>query len=330
MIRLVFAIVLVLPCHTVVAQTSQPTVAEQLVRLGSRNIRTHDPSTLIQQDNEYWFFCTGPGVRAYQSTDLVKWEPGPRILRELPQWTRQYLRDDRLWAPDIIRAPSGRYLLYYSASSWGKNTSAIGLASNTTLDPKDPRYDWRDEGIVIGSTPKDDFNAIDPAAILDADGKMWLTFGSFWSGIKLIELDPRTGGRIALDSKIYSLANSKEIEAPCIHRKGDKYYLFVNFGLCCRGVNSTYNIRGGRAERITGPYLDKDGRDLLKGGGTVLLGSIPPFIGPGHAAVFSTKDRDFLTCHFYDPTQNGRGTFAIRSLTWSDDGWPTVADTETD
>ena len=293
--------------------------------------RAHDPSTILAFNGEYWCFSTGSGIRTHRSRDLVTWQPGPRALEALPEWTRKYpLRDDRLWAPDVIRTAEGRYLLFYSASSFGKNTSAIGVASNATLDPSDAAYRWVDHGVVIASTAADDFNAIDPAVTRDADGKMWMSFGSFWSGIKLIELDPRAGLRVTPDSQVYSLARSKEIEAPFIHRRGGgggDYFLFVNFGLCCRGVESTYEIRVGRAAKITGPYVDKSGVDLRKGGGALLLGSKGDMIGPGHAGIVTdAAGREWLSFHFYDATNNGRATLGLRPITWDKDGWPVVGE----
>ena len=175
------------------------------------------------------------------------------------------------------------------------------------------------------SKPGDDFNAIDPAVTFDADGRLWMSFGSFWGGIKLIELDPATGKRIAPDSPIHSLARAKEIEAPNIFRHDGRYYLLLNWGLCCRGVKSTYNIRVGRAEKITGPYVDRDGKDLNEGGGTLLLGSHDDFIGPGHPSIFRDGEgRFWLACHFYDAANRGRATFVLRRLTWDADGWPIV------
>ena len=287
--------------------------------------RVHDPSTIIQSDGTYWLFATGGGIRSWQSRDLRQWVPGPRVLEDVPAWTRKYLRDDRLWAPDIIRGRDGRYFLYYSASSWGKNTSAIGLISRSTLDPsqKEP---WRDDGAVIASSAKDNFNAIDPAVTFDADGRLWMSFGSYWSGIKLIELDRQTGRRIASDSAIHALASHKQIEAPYIHRRGDKYYLFVNFGLCCRGVNSTYEVRVGRSVSLTGPYLDRDGKGMLQGGGTLVLGSSGTFIGPGHAGIFADDRGEWFSCHFYDATNDGRPALSVRPLHWSNDGWPIIGE----
>jgi len=101
------------------------------------------------------------------------------------------------------------------------------------------------------------------------------------------------------------------------------HYLFVNWDRCCRGTNSTYNIRIGRSREITGPYLDKDGKDLAQGGGTLFLGSDGPFIGPGHAGIFDEDGHFWFSCHFYDGTQRGASTLAIRPLRWTN-GWPAL------
>jgi arabinan endo-1,5-alpha-L-arabinosidase len=213
-------------------------------------------------------------------------------------------------------------LLYYSVSAFGKNTSAIALASNPTLDPSDPACKWTDHGIVVRSDAKDDFNAIDPSVFACPDGSLWLAFGSFWSGIKLVELDPKTGMRKAADSPVHSLANKEQIEAVAIHRQGDHFYQFVNWGWCCRGIRSTYNIRVGRSRDVRGPYLDKEGKDLRLGGGTLLLASEGRFIGPGHPGVLQDGDRFYMSYHFYDGDDNGRPRLAIRRLEWTADGWP--------
>lgn len=228
------------------------------------------------------------------------------------------------WAPDIIHQ-NNRYLLYYSVSSFGKNTSAIALASNKTLDPSSPDYAWTDEGIVIQSASKNDFNAIDPAVTPGKENRLWLSFGSFWSGIKLVELDPLTGKRKP-DAPIHSIARKREIEAPFIYHHNDHYYLFINWGFCCRGTNSAYNIRVGRSEIITGPYLDKGRRDLNEGGGTLLLDTEGDMIGPGHAGIIKVGDQHHLSYHYYDADQRGRPTLAIRPLHWDAQGWPTLSE----
>lgn len=176
--------------------------------------------------------------------------------------------------------------------------------------------------MVCQSGVGNDFNTIDPCVTQAADGTLWLAFGSFWSGIKLVQLDATTGKRIARDGPIHSLAFQSSIEAPCLWRHGDDYYLFVNWGQCCRGTNSTYTIRVGRSARITGPYVDKEGQDLLHEGGGLFLKTQGTFIGPGHAGIYSEGGTNWLSCHFYDAARAGAATLAVRPLQWSADGWP--------
>jgi arabinan endo-1,5-alpha-L-arabinosidase len=283
----------------------------------------HDPSTLTKWGSEYWIFSTGPGIASRHSHDLKNWENGPRIFSTPPAWTTNAVPKFKgyFWAPDVLHL-GNRYLVYYSVSSWGVNTSAIGLVTNPTLDPTDPAYAWTDQGLVCQSRAEDSFNAIDPSVMRDVDGTLWLAFGSFWSGIKLIELDPATGKRVAPNSPMYSLAHHDPIEAACLSRHGGYYFLFVNWGFCCRGTNSTYNIRVGRSARITGPYLDLDGKDLAQGGGTLFLGSEGAFIGPGHAGIFEDGGHDWLSCHFYDGQRGGAAVLSVQRLAWTPDGWP--------
>jgi arabinan endo-1,5-alpha-L-arabinosidase len=337
------------------AETNDPiTAGAPSTRPGPRDGRIHDPSTIVKCNDEYWLFATGMGIISRRSRDLVNWTNGPRVFTNAPAWTTNAVPGNRgyFWAPDVIfltNRPAatarqrGEYLLYYSVSTFGKNTSAIGLATNPTLDPSDPNYAWTDHGIVVQSSRSDNFNAIDPAVFQDADGKLWLAFGSFWSGIKLIELDPATGKRRAqsrvqspqftvretqdsglrtVDSGLYSLAHNDSIEAAFLHHHRQQYYLFLNWGICCRGTNSTYEIRVGRSEKITGPYLDEDGKDLRVGGGTKFLASEGAFIGPGHAGIVSVGGTNWLSCHFYDGTRRGLATLALLPLRWKADGWP--------
>jgi arabinan endo-1,5-alpha-L-arabinosidase len=299
---------------------------EVLRRLGNRGIGVHDPSTIVKCKDEFWIFATGKNTPSFHSKDLVNWERGPRPNATPPAWVAQAVplnRGDDFWAPDIIQV-GDKYMLFFSVSSFGKNTSAIGVATNPTLDPKDPAFKWTDGGIVVQSKATNDFNTIDPAAFLDSDGKLWLSFGSFWSGIKLIELAPATGLRIAPDSPMYSLAHWNAIEAPYIYKHDGKYYLFVSVGMCCRGVNSTYHTRVGRSDKVTGPYLDKDGQDLLLGGGTTVVDTVGPFIGPGHAGIIEVDGKFWFSCHFYDGTSRGVSKLSIRPVTWDADGWPVV------
>ena len=305
--------------------------AARLEHSGGGPFRVHDPSTIVRCHNTYWVFHTGRGISSACSTNLVDWVRGPRVFTTAPSWVADVVPGNRrlyYWAPDIIQHQNG-YLLYYSVSTFGNNTSAIALATNPTLDPNDPLYEWEDQGVVIRSNDEVDYNAIDPALFRDDDDSLWMAFGSFWSGIKMIQLDPRTGKRHAPDSPLYALAHHDSIEAPFIHRRGDSYYLFVNWGFCCRGTNSTYEIRIGRSDKVTGPYFDREGKALLAGGGTLLLATDGVMIGPGHAGILREGGQDWFTFHFYDGTRRGTPTFAIRPLNWTEDGWPELAPART-
>ncbi|MCI0745474.1 MAG: arabinan endo-1,5-alpha-L-arabinosidase [Verrucomicrobia subdivision 3 bacterium] len=295
-----------------------------LERHGKRDVRLHDPSTIVKCRNDYWLFATGPGVSSWRSKDLVHWERGPRVFTTPPPWTTNVVAGHRgyFWAPDIVQH-ANRYWLYYSVSKFGQNISAIGPASNSTLDPADPVYGWTDHGIVIESRRTNNFNAIDPAVAKTPDGDLWLSFGSFWSGIKLVQLDAASG-KPRSNSPVYSIAFTNAIEAPFIYYRDRFFYLFVNWDRCCRGTNSTYNIRIGRSSDITGPYLDKEGTDLAYGGGTLLLGTDGAFIGPGHAGIFAEERRFWFSAHFYDGMDRGASKLAIRPLAWGTDGWPVL------
>ena len=301
-------------------------VSPAMAKFGSCGVYVHDPSPIVKCGSNYWIYYTGVGIASWHSSDLKKWERGPAAISIAPPWTAQAVPRNRwryYWAPDVIRV-GNRYLLYYAISSFGKNRSAIGLAANSTLNPDDPGFKWIDQGAVVQSLETDNFNAIDPAAVLDEQGHLWLAFGSFWSGIKLVQLDPNTGKRVAANSPMYSLAFNDSIEASCIYHHGGYYYLFVNWGICCRGTNSTYEIRVGRSPRVTGPYLDMDGKDMLVGGGSPFLSSRGPFIGPGQSGVYSENGVGWFSCHFYDGSRRGMAALSILPLGWDTHGWPQI------
>jgi arabinan endo-1,5-alpha-L-arabinosidase len=296
-----------------------------------RNV--HDP-VMIRHGEYYYLFCTGVGIPMRRSPDLLDWKVarGGTVFQALPEEAAAHVPGaDSLWAPDIAWY-NGRYHLYYSVSTFGSNRSAIGLATNTTLDFDDDAYAWVDHGIVVSTDAGDDYNAIDANFVLDADGAPWLAFGSHWSGIKLIRLDAETGKQSAEDATLYALAARAEhpraIEAPFIIWREPYYYLFVSFDQCCQGINSTYNVRVGRAEAITGPYLDRDGVPMLEDGGTLILEGRDRWRGPGHNAIFSDGDgearADYIVYHSYDTVQGGTPTLRIDRLTWDEAGWPSV------
>jgi arabinan endo-1,5-alpha-L-arabinosidase len=160
--------------------------------------------------------------------------------------------------------------------------------------------------------------------VLDAENRPWLAFGSFWSGIKLLALDPHSG-KPPEPAKLLAIASrpgTTAIEAPFIVRKHGFIYLFVSFDFCGRGVESTYKIMVGRSRDLTGPYRDRSGKLMMDGGGTLLLESHGHVRGPGHNSVLLDGDKDWLVHHYYDARAKGVPTLQIRPLTWGEDGWP--------
>lgn len=216
--------------------------------------------------------------------------------------------------------------MYYAVSTFGSKRSAIGLATNPTLDPSDPRYRWTDRGVVLESNETTDYNAIDPNLVLDAEGRPWLVFGSFWGGIKLVALDAKTGK--PADAIVRPLASRAVptwgIEAPfVVHRRG-YYYLFTSFDNCCRGTESTYNIRVGRSTSLAGPYVDDQGIPLLLGGARLVLESEGTKRGPGHNAVLKDGRAWRLFFHYYDATSGGTAKLGVLPIAWTQDDWPDV------
>jgi arabinan endo-1,5-alpha-L-arabinosidase len=288
--------------------------------------KAHDPSTIIREGDRYYCFTTGVGIVAKVSDDLKAWRDLKPIFPSPPDWTKEAVPEFRghFWAPDVAKFGE-RYWVYYSVSSFGKQVSALGVVSSPTLDPEKPEHVWTDHGPVIRSKVGDPYNAIDPAVFVE-DDRVWLTFGSHWTGIYLFEVDPRTGLRKDASQEPIQLANYKAIEAPYITKRGEWYYLFVNFDRCCNGKESTYNIRVGRSRTVTGPYVDRDGKDMREGGGTMVLKTEGDRIGPGHAGIYVENGVEYFSFHYYDgATEKGTPTLGIRTISWDSEGWPIAA-----
>jgi len=286
----------------------------------AKRARIHDPSTLVEDGGSMWCFGTGHGVLIFKRDADGSWRNAGRVFDKMPDWHAKKVPGNNgfLWAPDIIRS-GDMYYLYYSVSTFGSKVSAIGLAASRRIDGG-----WEDRGIVMESGKTDRFNAIDPAVSCDRDGRWWMTFGSYWSGIKLVELDPATGMRKRPRDEPVALAAAKEIEASYLYRHGGYYYLFVNHGQCCRGIYSTYEIVVGRSRDVRGPYLDAAGRKMLEGGGTPVIGSEGRYVGPGHASIFRKGAKEWLACHYYDKEMEGRPYLRVLPLRWTDRDWPEV------
>jgi arabinan endo-1,5-alpha-L-arabinosidase len=295
-------------CHVAgLAQSLNPT--------GS--IGVHDP-VVIKEGGTYYLYHTGTRVAAKTSPNLVNWTSAGSALPSVPAWHAATVPDNRagdLWAPDISHRDS-TYWLYYSVSSFGSQTSAIGVATRTSL----ASGSWQDQGLVITSStfPVRD-NAIDPNIIVDTGGKVWMCWGSFWDGIFIVELDRETG-KPAAGAQATHIAGrgGSGIEGPFIIRANGYYHLFTSWDRCCAGAASTYNMRYGRSLSVTGPYVDKAGKALVSGGGT-LLADGSGFPG-GHNAVLEDNGSYYLVYHAYTPGN----TLQIRRLFFDAQGWPTL------
>lgn len=313
-------------------------VAQVLPVVGNNG--AHDPSTMIKDGTRYYVFTTGSGIPNKYSTDLRTWTAGSLVMPSgPPAWATNavpgYDPGNWAWAPDIAYF-NGRYNLYYSISKWATIDSAIGLVTSPSLTTPT----WTDQGKVIQSDaspccvqPETDLtanNCIDPSVLVDTNGTVWLSFGSYSDGILVMQLNPATGKRITTNSPITKIASSttaffaNTTEGSCLFQRGGSYYLFLNYGGCCSGVDSTYNIRVGRSSSVTGPYLDKNGVSMLNGGGTMVLESTARYIGPGHPGIMNDNGTNWFTFHYYDALANGAPLLGLMRLYWTDDGWPAL------
>ncbi|GJC86307.1 intracellular endo-alpha-(1-_5)-L-arabinanase [Colletotrichum liriopes] len=279
----------------------------------------HDPTVVKTSSGEYIMAVTAPNVGLKTSTDRTVWRDAGVAFPNGAPWTTPYTKGDtNLWAPDISYH-NGKFYLYYSASSFGSRKSAIFLATSTT----GASGSWTNQGVVVESTDANDYNAIDGNLVVDAQGKWWLSFGSFWSGIKMISLDPSTGKRSgqSITSLAKRTAGGGAIEAPHITRHGKYYYLWLSFDMCCKGASSTYRIMVGRSTSVNGPYVDRSGKKMTAGGGTEVMATHGSIIGPGHPGVFTDADADVLVYHYY--AKSGASFLGINLIRYESD-WPVV------
>lgn len=309
----------------------------------------HDP-VMAKEGDTYYVFYTGSGV--WSSKDMVTWKREKPVFdsSNTPAWLKAAgFNRPGYWAPDIFFY-KGQWYLYYSNSAFGKNTSAIGVATNKTLNASSPDYNWIDRGKIVQTYPgKTNYNAIDPSVVYDKKTKSaWMVYGSFWHGMQLVKLG-EDGFRLANPSDSIKLntvasrmtdpsapnppsdgvhpadAGGNAIEAPFLFRKGDYYYLFVSFDYCCSGLKSDYKIAVGRSKNIEGPYLDKNGVDMARGGGTVIReGDKKEFYAVGHNSAYTFDNVDYLVYHGYSVADNAASKLVIETLEWDKYLWPVI------
>jgi arabinan endo-1,5-alpha-L-arabinosidase len=296
-----------------------------------------DPS-VIRQGSTYYVFSTdviglppGNDLPIRCSEDEVNWRRCGSVFPDIPAWVRQNVPGVvGLWAPDISFF-NGLYHVYYTASTLYSQRSVIGLATNTTLDQSDPRYKWVDAGEVLESSLGDDFNALDPNIFIDQAGSIWMTFGSYWSGIKQVQIDSRTG-RPAANGLRISLATrpgvpDDPIEGASMVRHGGYYYLFVSVDYCCKAsyLDDNYKQIVGRATSPQGPFVDMNGTPLMEGGGTILLQAQGPWNAPGGGTAYvdSQTGESLLVFHALKLTESGASYLWLKHVEWQND-WPVL------
>ncbi len=273
-------------------------------------IGIHDPSTVVLCNGKYYTY--GTGGSSLVSDDGWTWRRGTALPR-------------RGLAPDVIHL-GDRYYVYVAANIGAQPKAAVNMIWSKTLDPDSPDYKWEEGGVVASSDGVEDSNAIDPGVFLDpTDGRLWLVYGSYFGYIRLVELDPKTGKRLNPNDKPRDLAINCEASDMIYH--DGWYYLLATHGSCCRGADSGYNIRMGRAKKVTGPFLDNEGVDMIQGGGKLLIGSGGRVVGAGHFGLLDLGEgvQKFSMHWEADLDRGGASVLDIRPLLWRD-GWPVAGE----
>jgi arabinan endo-1,5-alpha-L-arabinosidase len=283
---------------------------QALAQIGKPYI--HDPSTIAQCDGKFYTFGTGGG--GLISDDGWTWHSGA-------------VRPGGGVAPDVIHIGDRYYMSYAKGGGGmsGGHASNVFVMWSKTLDPKSPDFGFKDETLVASSDGVEDCDAIDPAFLLDpTDGRLWLSYGTYFGFIRIVELDPKTGKRIE-GNQAKNIAI--DCEATDLMYRDGWYYLLGTHGTCCDGPNSTYYIVVGRSKKVTGPYIDNMGMDMLKGGGKFLVGANSHLFGAGHFGLLDLGDEvQKFSCHYEaDLDQSGRSVLYIRPLLWKN-GWPVAGD----
>lgn len=198
------------------------------------------------------------------------------------------------------------------------------------------------------------YNAIDPTFIITASGDHWLIYGSWHSGFAAVQLNPATGmpknelgnpweaaNEQNYGKRIFTRINGDRwqgSEGPEIVYRNGYYYMFIAYGQ----LANAYHTRVVRSENIDGPYKDITGQDFTNG---VKDGNAYPivthpykfagdhgWVGISHCAVFDdgkgnyyySSQQRFPANYNGNAYSNALMLGCIRSIVWTEDGWPLV------
>ena len=291
---------------------------------------------IYNYDGKYYGFIMAKGISIKTSDDLRNWKKLGTVFPTSKPLAYDWMsnpvtgvENGSIWAPGIYKI-GDTYCVYYCISTSGSQNSLIGLATNKTLDPKSPDYKWEDKGCVLHSYTGEDYNAIDPNVIIDEDGQPWLVYGSYWSGIKMRKIDKETLMLDENDKTRYDLAAAQTRNGPeagYMIKHGDYYYLFV----ACGSFSTGYWNGVGRSKSVTGPFLDKDGKDMMLQGATPVNAYRDGFTKIGHSSVMTDKDgSQYHVSEYFKTYEDGSSSaslLSISQLEWTEDGWPVTSTT---
>jgi arabinan endo-1,5-alpha-L-arabinosidase len=291
------------------------------------DLQVHDP-VMIKEKDTYYIFHTGKNISIKTSKDRITWKNAGKVFKDSLAWWKTDIpkHDGHIWAPDI-HYRNGKYHLYYSVSAWMNFNSSVGYATNVTLNPASPDYKWVDEGMIISyKNGGEGVNVIDPNVFVDDDGRVWLFYGSYKAGLRVVELDAKTGKLKSPTPKITTITPSMGEGVFVIKSKG-YYYIFASEGRCCAGNESTYHVVMGRSKTVDGEYLNKEGESWLKNKYTMFLEGNYEEPGRGHNGFFTEKDTTYMVYHAYTRSAEGKSLLNIKPMYIDKDGWPTLEPT---
>lgn len=200
------------------------------------------------------------------------------------------------------------------------------------------------------------FNAIDPTYTITPEGKHWLIYGSWHSGFAALEVNPSTGMPLTPLAKPWTVeGNTIESFGKLVATRGtssnrwqasegpdviynpqtQKYYMFMAYGQ----LAVAYNTRVVRADRPEGPYVDMQGNSATAGKEMLPVLTAPykfsnsnGWVGISHCGIFDDGQGNwYYTSQGRFPVDvpginasNAIMMGHVRSILWTEDGWPIV------